>query len=60
MDKFSKPTILICMEEDVGTGSGRSVPGFDLHDALSKTSEYLTKYGGHEMAVRSGIRQKDV
>jgi len=48
------------MEEDVGTGSGRSVPGFDLHDALSKTSEYLTKYGGHEMAVRSGIRQKDV
>ena len=50
-DKFSKPTILICIEGDMGTGSGRSLPGFDLHDALSKLSEYLIKYGGHEMAV---------
>ena len=44
------------MEGDVGTGSGRSLPGFDLHDALSKSSEYLIKYGGHAMAVRTDVR----
>ena len=50
-DMYFKPTILICMEEEEGKGSGRSIPGFDLHNALCKTSEYLKKYGGHEMAV---------
>ncbi len=39
------------MEDGKGKGSGRSVPGFDLHDALCKCSDYLEKYGGHEMAV---------
>ena len=39
------------MEETEGKGSGRSIPGFDLHNALCKSSTYLKKYGGHEMAV---------
>ncbi|MDO5555851.1 MAG: DHHA1 domain-containing protein [Clostridia bacterium] len=51
-EKFFKPTLLICFENDVGKGSGRSLSGFDLHKALTESSEYLEKYGGHEMAVR--------
>ena len=50
-DMYFKPSILICFEGDEGKGSGRSVPGFDLHEALCKSSDYLEKYGGHEMAV---------
>ncbi|MBR3512061.1 MAG: single-stranded-DNA-specific exonuclease RecJ [Clostridia bacterium] len=50
-DMYFKPSILICFEGDIGNGSGRSIPGFDLHDALCKLSPYLEKYGGHEMAV---------
>lgn len=50
-EKFYKPTILISIEGQEGKGSGRSIPGFDLHEALAKSSEYLKKYGGHEMAV---------
>jgi single-stranded-DNA-specific exonuclease len=50
-DLYFKPSILICLEDGKGKGSGRSVPGFDLHDALCRCSEYLEKYGGHEMAV---------
>ena len=50
-DMYFKPSILICMEDDEGKGSGRSIPGFDLHNALCKSSAYLKKYGGHEMAV---------
>ena len=50
-EKFFKPTILIGIENGEGKGSGRSIPGFDLHEALVESSDYLKKYGGHEMAV---------
>ena len=57
-EKFFKPTILICFEENVGKGSGRSIPGFDLHDALVKSSMYLDKYGGHAMAVGVSLKRE--
>ncbi len=57
-EKFFKPTILICFEGDEGKGSGRSLPGFDLHDALIKCSKYLEKYGGHEMAVGVSLKRE--
>ena len=50
-DMYFKPSILICFENNKGKGSGRSIPGFDLHKALCETSQYLEKYGGHAMAV---------
>ena len=58
-DMYFKPSILICMEDEEGKGSGRSIPGFDLHNALCKTSNYLQKYGGHEMAVGLSLHKKD-
>jgi len=50
-EKFFKPTILICLEGEEGKGSGRSIPGFDLHAALNDCTDVLEKYGGHEMAI---------
>ena len=58
-EKFFKPTILICFEGDIGKGSGRSLPGFDLHGALVNSSEYLEKYGGHEMAVGVSLKKEN-
>lgn len=57
-DLYFKPSILVCFEGDEGKGSGRSVPGFDLHDALCKSSDYLEKYGGHEMAVGLSLKKE--
>lgn len=56
-EKFFKPSILISFEGDDGKGSGRSIPGFDLHDALVHSSKYLKKYGGHEMAVGLSLKK---
>ena len=42
----------------MGKGSGRSIPGFDLHEALALSSEYLEKYGGHEMAVGLALKKE--
>ncbi len=56
-DEYFKPSILICFEGDEGKGSGRSIPGFDLHEALMECSTYLEKFGGHSMAVGITIKK---
>ena len=55
---YFRPSILICFEGEDGKGSGRSVPGFDLHAALCTASEHLEKYGGHEMAVGLSLKKE--
>lgn len=50
-EMYYKPSILICFEDNEGKGSGRSIPGFDLHEALSKCPEYIDRFGGHSMAI---------
>ena len=59
VEKYFKPTILICFEGEEGKGSGRSIPGFDLHEALVKTNAYLEKYGGHAMAVGVSLKKEN-
>ncbi|MBR6033957.1 MAG: single-stranded-DNA-specific exonuclease RecJ [Clostridia bacterium] len=53
---YYKPCILLCEEGEEAKGSGRSIPGFDLYNALCKCSETLEKYGGHGMAVGLTLR----
>lgn len=52
-DMYLKPSILLCEEDGICKGSGRSIPGLDLHEALNEVSDTLEKYGGHAMACRS-------
>jgi len=59
-EKFFKPTILICIEGEEGKGSGRSIPGFDLHEALVQSAEYLERFGGHEMAVGLSLKKEKI
>lgn len=59
-EKYFKPSILLSFEEDgTGKGSGRSIPGFDLHDALMKCENCLEKFGGHSMAVGLTIKKEN-
>ena len=50
-DMYFKPSILLCFEDNLAKGSGRSVPGFDLHEALEKCGTHIKQFGGHSMAV---------
>ncbi len=55
---YFKPSILLSFEEDgMGKGSGRSIPGFDLHEALNQCSNTIEKFGGHSMAVGITVRK---
>ncbi len=50
VDEYHRPTILIGLRGDRGRGSGRSIPGFNLHQALSACRETMVGFGGHAMA----------
>ncbi|NSW90584.1 MAG: single-stranded-DNA-specific exonuclease RecJ [Firmicutes bacterium] len=50
-EKYYRPCILISIDENKGTGSGRSVEGFNLFAALNSCESFLEKYGGHELAA---------
>ena len=58
-DMYFKPSILVCFEDEEGKGSGRSVPGFDLHEALMKCGKHLEKFGGHAMAVGVTVKKSE-
>ncbi|MCA9152787.1 MAG: single-stranded-DNA-specific exonuclease RecJ, partial [Planctomycetales bacterium] len=56
-ERFHRPVVMIALDElgcKSGTGSARSVPGFDLHAALAACSRHLVKHGGH--AAAAGLR----
>lgn len=62
-EKYQRPTILIAQDQlgiKPGVGSCRSVPGFDLHAALSRCSEYLIGHGGHAAAAGLTIDDRQV
>jgi single-stranded-DNA-specific exonuclease len=57
---YMRPTFLVALDGDEGRGSGRSVPGFDLHDALKDCSEHLERWGGHQYAAGLTVRRENV
>jgi len=60
VEKYHRPTILIGTDEDRAQGSGRSIPGFHLFQALSACREHLTTFGGHTMAAGMRLPAKAV
>lgn len=59
-DMYLKPSILLCEEDGICKGSGRSIPGLDLHEALCATSKDLDKYGGHAMAIGLSLKKENL
>lgn len=59
-DLYYKPCILISHHNGIGKGSGRSIPGFNLFDALSHCEKYLTDFGGHAVAAGLNVNMSDL
>ena len=59
--KYHRPTLVIGFDESgSGKGSGRSIQGFNLVQALSRCAKRLEKFGGHEMAAGLTVRAAGV
>lgn len=53
VERFHRPTIVVGVDPatGIGKGSGRSIEGFHLHDAIAACSGYLVRFGGHRHAA---------
>ncbi|MBR7133256.1 MAG: single-stranded-DNA-specific exonuclease RecJ [Clostridia bacterium] len=59
-ERYGAPAILLSSEQGVATGSGRSIEGFSLYNAISCAKDILIKFGGHEQAAGITLKAEDV
>ena len=59
VESFYRPTIVLCKSNGLITGSARSIPGFDLYEAIEKCSEYLENFGGHMYAAGLTLKEEN-
>ena len=60
VERFHRPTIVIGFESDEGKGSGRSIRGFHMVQAMRRCAELLVRFGGHEYAGGLSIREESL
>jgi single-stranded-DNA-specific exonuclease len=51
VERFHRPAVLVGLDGAVGKGSGRSIEGFHLYDALAACAGHLSRFGGHRHAA---------
>ena len=60
VERTAKPAIVISVEEGIAHGSGRSVDGFQLLNALESCADLFTRFGGHAFAVGFAMPQENL
>ena len=60
LERYGKPCMLLSALPDKVKGSGRSVKGFPLFDAIASCGDLLTSYGGHELAAGVSLCPENV
>ena len=59
-EKYYLPTVVISVKDGVGKGSCRSIPGFNIFEALTGCQPALMQFGGHEMAAGLTVREENI
>jgi single-stranded-DNA-specific exonuclease len=61
VERHHRPVVVVSLDgEGGGRGSGRSIPGFDLHAALEACSAHLDSFGGHRAAAGLALRAENL
>jgi single-stranded-DNA-specific exonuclease len=60
VERYARPVVLIAGTDGDWKGSGRSIPGFDLHDGLRRSAGHLERWGGHAAAAGLSIKPENV
>ncbi len=60
VERFFRPAVLVAVNGGAGRGSCRSVPAFDIHDALAGLGQYLVRFGGHRLAAGFEIEVSNI
>lgn len=59
-EKYSRPSILISIEDNEGRGSARSISSFDMYDGLSSCKDLFIKFGGHKQAAGLSMNKDNI
>ena len=60
IETYFRPTVVLTESSGIATGSARSVPGFNLYEAIHACREYLLGYGGHFAAAGLSLLPENV
>ncbi len=60
VERFHRPSIVIAIDGPKGKGSGRSIKGFHLFDALNDCKELFIEFGGHEQAAGLSVKEENI
>ena len=60
IETYYRPTVVLTQSGDVAAGSARSVPGFNLYEAIHACREYLLGYGGHFAAAGLSLLPENI
>ena len=61
VERCGRPVVVVSVDEQgEGRGSGRSVPGFNLHSCIAACSDLLIRFGGHAMAAGLSVEEKNL
>lgn len=60
VEKYKWPTILLSRDGDICVGSARSIPGVNIHEAMSTCRDLFIRFGGHAQAAGLTIEAKNV
>lgn len=56
VDEFQRPAIVVGLEGESGRGSARTIPGFDILEAMHAAAPHFERYGGHASAAGCEVR----
>jgi single-stranded-DNA-specific exonuclease len=60
LEKYHRPVLVLDIENGTASGSGRSIPGFNLYRALTRLAHLFERYGGHEHAAGLALKASRV
>lgn len=58
--QYNRPVLMITIKDGIGKGSCRSIPAFDIYQALKAQESLLIQLGGHKMAAGFSIREENI
>lgn len=59
-ERYNHPVFILTRGEEEVKGSGRSVEGYHMYEAMTEVKQYFTKFGGHAMAAGLSMREEDI
>ncbi len=59
-ERYDHPVFVLTRGEEGVKGSGRSIEGYHMYEAMTEVKHYFTKFGGHVMAAGLSMREEDI